>query len=195
MPDSIGSRLVGEVVAKTVRDHWALFLVEGIALAILGLLAIIVPTVATLAATAFFGWLLMISGVIGLVTSIRARHVPGFGWALASAIIGIAAGGLLLGWPIQGSFSLTAILIAFLAMEGVASILYAFEHRKGASGRWSWMLASGIVDLVLSAVLFAGLPGTAFWALGLLIGINLLFGGWCLILMALHARGSGAATA
>jgi len=195
MPDSIGSRLIGAAVAKTVRDHWALFLVEGIALVILGVLAIIVPTVATLAATAFFGWLLMISGVIGLLATIRARHAPGFGWSLASAAIGIAAGVLLLGWPIQGSLSLTAILVAFLAMEGVASILYAFEHRKGASGRWNWMLASGIVDLVLSAILLAGLPGTAFWALGLLVGINLLFGGWCLIVMALHARGPSAATA
>jgi len=97
MPDSIGSRLIGAAVAKTMRDHWALFLVEGIALVILGLLAIIVPTVATLAATVFFGWLLMISGVIGLLATIRARHAPGFGWSLASAAIGIAAGVLLLG--------------------------------------------------------------------------------------------------
>jgi uncharacterized membrane protein HdeD (DUF308 family) len=96
--------------------------------------------------------------------------------------------------PVQGTLSLTAVLIAFLFLEGVASILYAFEHRKGSSGRWSWMLASGIVDLVLGTILLAGLPGTAVWALGLLIGINMIFGGWALVWMALHARSGATAS-
>ena len=56
------------------------------------------------------------------------------------------------------------------------------------SGRWGWMLVSGIVDLVLAAVIFSGLPGTAVWAIGLLVGINMVFGGTALIAMALHAR-------
>jgi uncharacterized membrane protein HdeD (DUF308 family) len=68
--------------------------------------------------------------------------------------------------------------------------MYALEHRTALSGRWSWMLASGVLDVVLGALLLAGLPGTALWALGLIVGINLLFGGWALILMALHARPS-----
>jgi uncharacterized membrane protein HdeD (DUF308 family) len=73
------------------------------------------------------------------------------------------------------------------------SIMYALEHRSALSGRWGWMLASGIVDVILGILLLAGLPGTALWALGLLVGINLLFGGWALILMALHARPPAAA--
>jgi uncharacterized membrane protein HdeD (DUF308 family) len=188
---SIDPQQVRAAFGKTVRDHWVLFLGEGIALVILGLLAVIVPSVASLAATVFFGWLLLFSGVLGLVATIRARHAPGFAWSLASAIIGIVAGVLLLGWPVQGTFSLTAVLIAFLVAEGIASILYAFEHRTGMPGRWGWMLTSGIIDLALSAILFAGLPGTAFWALGLLIGINMMFGGWSLIVMALYARPAG----
>jgi len=66
--------------------------------------------------------------------------------------------------------------------------MYALEHKRELSGRWGWMLASGIVDLVLSAIIFTGLPGTAAWALGLLVGINMVFGGTALIAMALHAR-------
>jgi uncharacterized membrane protein HdeD (DUF308 family) len=66
--------------------------------------------------------------------------------------------------------------------------MYALEHRSGLSGRWGWMLASGFLDVFLGVILLLGLPGTALWALGLLIGINMLFGGWALILMALHAR-------
>jgi uncharacterized membrane protein HdeD (DUF308 family) len=171
-----------------VRRHWVLFLSEGIALVILGLLALMAPAVASIAATVFFGWILLLSGIVGLVATLRARQAPGFAWSLLSALVGIVAGALLLAWPLQGTLSLTAVLIAFLLVEGVVSIMYALEHRNALSHRWGWMLASGILDVALGALLFAGLPGTALWALGLIIGINMLFGGWALMLMALRAR-------
>jgi uncharacterized membrane protein HdeD (DUF308 family) len=176
-----------------VRRHWVLFLTEGIVLVILGTLALLAPVIASVAATVFFGWLLLLSGVIGLVTTFRARHAPGFWWSLLSAVIGIVAGILLLGWPLLGTLSLTAVLIAFLLAEGAVSIMYALEHRNALSGRWGWMLASGILDVGLGVLLFIGLPGTAQWALGLLLGINMIFGGWALIFMALHARPTSAA--
>jgi uncharacterized membrane protein HdeD (DUF308 family) len=181
------ARAVREL-AGALRRHWALFLTEGIALVILGLLAVTAPAIASVAATVFFGWILLISGVAGLITTYRGRQVPGFGWSLLSALIGIVAGLLLLVWPLQGTLSLTAVLIAFLWVEGVVTIMYALEHRAALSGRWGWMLASGILDVGLGVLILAGLPGTALWALGLIVGINLLFGGWALILMALHAR-------
>jgi uncharacterized membrane protein HdeD (DUF308 family) len=182
------ARQIDATLRRTVRHHWVLFLSEGIALLVLGLFAILLPSLASLAATVIFGWILLLSGAIGLIATWRARHAPGLWWALLSALLGIVAGALLLGWPVQGAFSLTAILIAFLLIEGILSILYALEHRRGLSGRWGWMLASGVIDLVLGAILLAGLPGSAIWALGLLIGINMVFGGWALILMALTAR-------
>ena len=125
---------------------------------------------------------------MGLISTLRARQSPGFGWSLLSAVLGIVAGIILLATPLQGVLSLTAVLIAFLIVEGVATVLFALEHRKGASGRWSWLLASGILDIGLGGILLAGLPGTAVWALGLLVGINMIFGGWALVWMALHAR-------
>jgi uncharacterized membrane protein HdeD (DUF308 family) len=72
--------------------------------------------------------------------------------------------------------------------------MYAFEHKKELSGQWGWMLVSGIIDLILAAIILGGLPGTAEWALGLLVGINMLFGGTAMIAMALHARTAGAST-
>ena len=180
--------------AKSVRDHWVLFLVEGVVLLILGFLAIVIPPLATLAVTILLGWLFLISGIVGLFTTFWARHAPGFWWSLLSAALGIGAGLVLLAWPVGGAVSLTLVLIGFFLIEGVASIMYALEHRQQLSGRWGWMLASGIVDLILAAMIFAGLPGTAAWALGLLVGINMLFGGWALIAMALHARARGLST-
>ena len=179
---------VAAAVSATIHKHWVLFLVEGMLLTVLGMLAILLPAVASLAATLIFGWILLLSGAMGLIATIRARHAPGFAWSLLSALIGLVAGGLLLAQPVQGILSLTVVLIAFLVAEGVVSIFYATEHRKSLSAGWGWMLASGLLDLVLAVILLAGLPGTAVWALGVLLGVNMIFGGTALILMALQAR-------
>jgi uncharacterized membrane protein HdeD (DUF308 family) len=182
-------------VANSLHMHWRLFLTEGIILFILGVLAIVVPPIATIAVEILIGWLLLVSGVVGLIATLRARSAPGFGWSLVSAILGIVAGIVLLGWPLSGALSLTMILTVFLVLEGVVSILYALEHKREISGRWGAMLFSGIVDLLLAGIIFAGLPGTAAWAIGLLVGINLVFGGSALIAMALHARNIAPPTA
>ncbi len=175
-------------VANSLHAHWRLFLAEGIILFILGILAIVVPPIATIAVEVLIGWLLLMSGIVGLISTFRTRGAPGFGWSLLSAVIGTVAGIVLLAWPLSGALSLTLILTVFLVLEGVVSILYALEHKRELSGRWGMMLFSGVVDLFLAAIIFAGLPGTAAWAIGLLVGINLVFGGSALIAMALHAR-------
>ncbi|MEP6883958.1 MAG: HdeD family acid-resistance protein [Gammaproteobacteria bacterium] len=175
-------------VTRSIHVHWRLFLTEGIVLLILGILAIVVPPIATVAVAVLIGWLLLMSGVVGMIATFRTRGSPGFGWSLISAVLGIVAGVVLLGWPQSGALSLTLILTVFLVLEGVVSILYALEHKRELSGRWGMMLFSGIIDLTLAGIIFAGLPGTAAWAIGLLVGVNLLFGGSALISMALHAR-------
>ena len=179
---------IERAVASAIHAHWVLFLIEGILLIVLGAAAIILPNVATLAFTLVIGWLFLISGGVGLVTTFWMRDAPGFWWALLSAVIALAAGTVLILWPINGTLSLTLVLIAFFVIEGIATLMYAIEHRSQLSGRWGWMLASGIVDLILAGIIFAGLPETATWALGLLVGINMLFGGTAMIGMALAAR-------
>jgi len=179
---------IGRAVASAIHEHWVLFLIEGIILILLGIAAIVLPVIATLAITIVIGWLFLISGVVGLVTTFWMRHAPGFWWSLLSAIIAIIAGILLLLWPITGMVSVTLVLIAFFVIEGIATIMYAIEHRNQLTGRWGWMLTSGIIDLILAGIILAGLPGTAEWALGLLVGINMLFGGVAMIGMAVAAR-------
>jgi uncharacterized membrane protein HdeD (DUF308 family) len=173
-------------VLTSLRDHWVLFLVEGVVLVVLGFAAIAVPVIATLAVALFLGWLFLISGIVGLFTTFMMRNAPGFWWSLLSAVLALGAGLVLLAWPVSGAVSLTLVLIVFFVIEGVASIMLALEHRE--SGRWGWLLVSGIVDLILAGLILVGLPGTAAWALGLLVGINMMFGGASLIAMALHAR-------
>jgi uncharacterized membrane protein HdeD (DUF308 family) len=131
-----------------------------------GATAIVVPPLATLAVALLIGWLFLISGVVGLIMTFRMRQAPGFGWSLVSAILAIVAGIVLLGWPLGGALSLTLVLIVFFIIEGVASIMYALDHRRELSGRWGWMAASGARsgscgDNPVRAA------HTAAWALGL----------------------------
>ena len=174
--------------AAAVRAHWKAFLVEGILLVVLGLAAMILPPLASLAVTIFLGWMFLISGVAGLALTFWARGLPGFWWSLLSAVLAIGAGIILLAQPVQGTLTLTIVVGVYFLAEGVATIMYALEHRRELSGRWSWLLIAGVVDIVIAGLIIAGLPGSALWAIGLLVGINLLFGGMSLIGMALAAR-------
>lgn len=185
-----GIQGIQRAATAALREHWALFLVEGVVLLVLGATAVVLPPIATLAVTILFGWLFLVSGIVGLVTTFWMRHAPGFWWSLLSAALGIIVGAMLLASPVTGALSLTLVLIAFFLIEGAVSIMFALDHRRELSGQWGWMLMSGIIDLVLAMMIFAGLPSTAAWAVGLLVGINMIFGGTALIAMALHARKS-----
>jgi uncharacterized membrane protein HdeD (DUF308 family) len=186
LPQDI-SKLQSDMSAA-VHEHWKAFLFEGILLVILGLAAMILPPLASLAVTIFLGWMFLISGVAGLTLTFWARQMPGFWWSLISAVLAIAAGIILLVNPMQGTLTLTIVVGAYFLAEGVATIMYALEHRRELSERWSWLLIAGIMDILIAGIIIAGLPGTALWAIGLLVGINLLFGGASLIGMALAAR-------
>jgi uncharacterized membrane protein HdeD (DUF308 family) len=179
---------IQRAATAALREHWVLFLVEGVVLLVLGATAVVLPPIATLAVTILFGWLFLVSGIVGLVTTFWMRHAPGFWWSLLSAALGIIVGAMLLASPVTGALSLTLVLIAFFLIEGAVSIMFALDHRRELSGQWGWMLMSGIIDLILAMMIFAGLPSTAVWAVGLLVGINMIFGGVALIAMALHAR-------
>jgi len=195
-----------DTVTRSIHDYWTLFLFEGVVLVALGLLAIIIPSIASSAAILFIGWLFIASGVIGLVTTFWARHIPGFWWSLVSALLGILVGavliahrsndlyGGLMGWPLETIGPLRMVLVLFFLIEGGASIMFAFEHRRQFSGRWAWMLASGVLDIGLASIIIFDLPGTSAWTMGLLIGINLIVGGASLIAMGLHARSESPAS-
>ncbi|GGI23761.1 HdeD family acid-resistance protein [Bradyrhizobium guangdongense] len=177
-------------MSEAVKAHWKAFLFEGILLAILGVAALVLPPLASLATAIFLGWMFLISGIGGLIATYWARHAPGFWWSLISAALATLTGMLLLARPMQAVLTLTIVLGAYFLAEGVTTIMYALEHRRELSGRWSWLLVSGLVDIAIAFMVITGLPSSAEWAVGVLVGINLLFGGATLIGMALAARKS-----
>jgi uncharacterized membrane protein HdeD (DUF308 family) len=118
-------------------------------------------------------------------------------WSLLTAALSIAVGVLLVMRPVQGAISLTVVLTAFFIIEGIFQTAVAIASRQVMAGTWVWMLLSGLSDLVLAAIIIMGWPGTAVWALGLLVGVNLVMSGCAVVSGALTgrdmARGSTAA--
>ena len=179
---------IGAAITKSMREHWGLYLTEGIVLVILGLAAIVIPPLGGIATAIFLGWLFLLAGIAGLVSTFRAKQTPGFWWSLLSALVALIAGGILLWNPLQGVITLTYVLIAYLIVDGLLMIALAISHRRELSGRWEWLVVNGVMDLILAAIIISGLPGAFTWALGLIVGIDLVFGGATLIVMALAAR-------
>lgn len=178
--------LIG-AVRRGLKDHWQLFVVQGIILAILGALAIAWPVIASVASAAFVGWFLVIAGVFRAVSLVRSPHAPGYVSSLLLAILTAILGLVLALFPLQGAVTLTMVLTAYFIVHGVASIVFAFSI-KGDTGRWVLLVFSGLIDLALAALVIAAWPSTAFWILGLYVGINFLFTGFGLIFAALGAR-------
>jgi uncharacterized membrane protein HdeD (DUF308 family) len=185
-----GIDLFRQVLTQALREHWVLFLIEGTVLVLLGVLTILVPMIATIAVATLIGWVILVAGVVGMVTTFLAHDAPGFWWSLLSAVMGVAAGLLLLGGPVLEDVSFTLVLVVFFNLEGLAWSGYALGHKKELSGPWTWMLVSGVVDMILGFIVLCRLPGTAAWAFGLLVGISMLLGGTSMIAMAMHVRGS-----
>jgi len=179
-------------VGEAIRRHWVLFLIQGLIMIVLGVLAIGEPMVASVAVALFAGWLFLFSGVVGLAGVFTARRVPGFWWNLITALLGIAIGLYLILRPLRGIVTLTLAIAIYFGAQGISQIITAITQRSMLRS-WGWMVFGGIVNIVLFVLIISGLPGTAEWTLGLLFGINLLMWGFTLVMTALACRGAPAA--
>jgi uncharacterized membrane protein HdeD (DUF308 family) len=172
---------------EAIHDHWVLFLIQGIILAALGLLAIGAPFLATVVVVKLAGWLFLIGGVVGLASLFTGRRVPGSFWSFLSAIVSILVGIYILYQPLAGMLSLTLVLAAFFFAQGITQIFASLSHRRVLKS-WGWVLLSGIVDLILGGMIISGWPETSTWVLGILVGINLFMFGIALIMTAFASR-------
>ena len=177
-------------LALTIHRHWKLFLIQGIVMMVLGFLAVAEPNVATVAVTLFVGWLFFIGGIFRAASAWHSRQMPGFAWSMLTAVLSVVLGLILILRPLAGVLSLTMVLVAFFIVEGIASIIGAIQHRQHLRS-WGWVLFSGVVDLLLAYLIWEGWPSSVDWAIGLLVGINMLFFGLSLVMTALAARVMG----
>jgi uncharacterized membrane protein HdeD (DUF308 family) len=178
---------------EAIQRNWGWFLALGIVWIILGALAILFPLVAGLALVVFVGWLFIIGGIVQFVHAFSTRGWSGFLLEAIGAILFVAAGVLLLLHPVYGIFTLTLILAVFFVVEGIFRTVAGFRVPWG-EGR-GWLIAGGVLGIVLGILIYTGLPTTAGWFLGLLVGIEFIFTGWSFVMIALSGRRSAPARA
>ncbi len=179
---------MGRTRSIALAAHWRLFLFEGVILVILGILAIAVPAVATLAVDIYIGWLFLFAGIVGFFAVFSMPDIASFLLSLIPAALSIVIGGLLIWKPAEGALTLTALLVIFFAAEGLFQIVTSIAYRDYIEDAWGWILLSGIADLVLAGIIVYGWPVTATWALGVLAGVNLITSGLAIAMVALAGR-------
>lgn len=172
-----------------LQKGWRWLLGVGILLSILGLLLIVAPVLGTLAIDLLVGWFLIIGGVAQLIHAFMEKAWRGFLLELLSGILYAVVGVLLVLHPMEGAQALTIFLAAFLTIEGIVRIVMALRVRPGHG--WGWLLFGGIITVILAILIWSQLPDAALWVIGLLVGINLLFTGWSLTMMAIAVRSKG----
>jgi uncharacterized membrane protein HdeD (DUF308 family) len=130
----------------------------------------------------------LISGIVGVVALFFAPTVSSFLWVLLTTALSLLVGVLLLWHPVEGAMSLTLVLVAFFLVEGLFQVILSLRYRDVFPGSWGWMLFSGITDLVLVVLIVMGWPASAGWALGVIVGANLISSGLAIMMVALAAR-------
>lgn len=178
---------------EVLSKNWGWLLGLGILMIILGMVAIAMPKPATLAVQVALGWILVIGGIAEGIHAFMAQGWRGFLLELLSAILYLVVGVLLLVNPVAGALALTVVLAVFLIVEGIFKIIMAMRVRDHRG--WGWLLASGILSAILGFMIWAEWPASGLWVIGLLVGIQLLFTGWSLVMLALAARAHRSATA
>src|SRR6516162_8625250 len=177
-----------DAMRETVKRHSVWYLIQGILMVVGGILALIYPIVSSVAVVLFLGWVLIISGIVQGVSLIGAQNVPHFWLQLVSVVLSIIVGVLFLQHPGEGLLTLTLLLIVFFMVEGMSKIIFALTIRPFPN--WGWVLASGIIGILLSFYLWASLPITAIWLLGVLLGIQLICEGVAIGYLAWQVRNS-----
>ncbi|MFI3156750.1 MAG: DUF308 domain-containing protein [Methylococcaceae bacterium] len=169
-----------------LQTHWRLFLAEGIFFIFLGLCAIVVPQLFTVATVLFLGWILLFGGIVHISRAFMFSSMPGFGWWLFMGALQVVIGYLFVTKPIAGALTLTMLMTVFFALEGVAKISLALMMRPLAN--WGFILFSGMTALVFALIIWLSWSETAHWLLGLFLGINMVFLGWSLAKISLHHK-------
>lgn len=169
-----------------LQSHWRLFLAEGIFFIFLGLCAMVVPQIFTVATVLFLGWILLFGGIIHVSRAFMFSDMPGFSWWLFMGCLQVFIGYLFITKPVAGALTLTMLMTIFFALEGIAKISLALIMRPLAN--WGFILFSGITALVFALIIWLSWSETAHWLLGLFLGINMVFLGWSLVKISLHHK-------
>lgn len=170
----------------TLRGNWLWFVLLGVALVVLGCIALGSVVIASLATAIAIGALLLVGGVAETLGAFWCRGWSGFFLHLLSGVLSIVVGVLFLRAPADALLALTLLLSCLLMVNGIFKVIVALNYRFGA---WGWPLASGVIDVALGVMIWQEWPASALWVIGLFVGISLVFRGlnWIGLGLALRA--------
>lgn len=171
----------------TVKKSTGWVIVLSIVLMILGVLAILMPSIASAFFTSVIGWIALISGAVMIIESFQSKPVRGFWLNLVVGIFYVIAGIYILSNLGAALLALTFAFGTLFIIEGIFTIIMAFTNRAGH--RMSGLVAfNGIVTLILGIMVLNRFPASAIWLIGLYVGISLLMSGISLLVAALAVR-------
>ncbi|MFT3775493.1 MAG: HdeD family acid-resistance protein [Minicystis sp.] len=173
------------VALDSVRANRSWFIGLGVIFMVLGVLAIVVPFIGSLVTAIAIGWVMIVGGIVQGIHAVQNPGWAGRGWEIASSVLEVLVGILVVAFPVAGTVTLTLVLAAWFAAEGVLRIVRAVQHKNIPN--WGWLMFDGVLSLGLGILILAGWPSTAVWALGLLVGVNLLIGGSSMLLIGIGA--------
>src|SRR5579859_3215570 len=167
----------------------AWFIVEGLLLIVLGALAAFLPGIAGVTGGLVFGWVLLLSGLFGLVSLFGSRGHAHAVWGGISALVALAVGLLIVVFPLIGVVTLAIFIAAYLFIDAVALIGLGMDQRRRGRG-WPWLIVAGVVDVVLALFILAMGPLSDVLLLGYVIAIDLIVAGLALVTLGWAARNS-----
>jgi uncharacterized membrane protein HdeD (DUF308 family) len=164
----------------------------GVLLILLGAVAIVLPNLASFFITEFIGWILVIGSLFLFGSAFAVRSAGAVLVRILWAILALAAGLFLVINPGEGTETLTLILVIYFVASGIAQLFFAISNRGGEGV--GWLAVNGLLSLLLGLLIGVELPSSADWAIGLLVGINLIFGGWVVIMLGAASGSTGSET-
>jgi uncharacterized membrane protein HdeD (DUF308 family) len=172
---------------EALREHWKWFLALGIAMAVLGTIAIGSACLATVTVTVtwLFGFLMLGSGIATIVSAFSVDRWSGTLIHLLMGVLYTIVGFMIIDQPVDSAIQITLIIAVFLIVGGVIRIIFALVERFPG---WGWMLLNGAVTLLAGLLIYKQWPLSGLWVIGLFVGIDLILNGWTWIALSLAVR-------
>ncbi len=184
---------MAETAAPELRKAGIWVIVWGVLLIIAGVLAILEPPIAALAAELLLAWLFVFGGIVQIIYAIQNRSAPGFRLHILSAILTLLLGVFMLMRPTLGIASVALLLGGFLIASGASEIVHAFRLKPNKG--WGWVLFDGLLSIVIAFLIMNGWPDSSIQFIGVLVGVLMIYGGVWRIMLGSALRNASAAPA
>jgi uncharacterized membrane protein HdeD (DUF308 family) len=173
-------------VRAGLAQSWKALMTVGVLAILVGCVAIIVPEVAAVGTAIFIGWILLIAGAFLVAAAFSAHSIGTVVVRLIWAALTVIVGAWLIFEPHNGTLTLTLVLGIYFLFMGLTRVTVAFVGRGQPNAGLVGL--SGVCGLLIGILVLAKFPSSADWAIGLLVGIDLIFAGWTLTSVALVGR-------